>query len=100
MQFKVLDKLVMLVIFLAGRPWWDSREQKQSDCQSLDVTIIIGDEANQVSDRRSHYVQDESWQKSATVMKLKTFPVQNLASVNLLLSGSSHTKQNRELSIL
>lgn len=60
----------------------------------------MGDEANRVSDRCGHYVQDESWQKSATVMKLRTFPAQNLASVKLLLSSSSHTKQNCELSIL
>lgn len=56
----MLNTLLMLVIIVAGRPWWHPREQEQSDCRSLDVTEIRGNEAYQVSDRHGHYVKDES----------------------------------------
>lgn len=70
----MLNTLVILIIIVAGRPQWHPREQEQSDCQSLDVTEILGNEANHVSDRHGHYVQDESWQKSVSVRTLRTWP--------------------------
>lgn len=98
----MLNELVMPVIIISDGAWWDSRGQGQSERRSLDVTMITGDEANQVSDRRGHYVQDESWQKSLTVMKLRTFPVRDLAGLKLLPAVLlfPHKSQNCEFSIL
>lgn len=70
----MLNPLVMLVLIVAGRPWWHPREQEQSVSRSVDVTDILGNETNQVSDRHGHYVQDGCWQESVSVRKLRTWP--------------------------
>lgn len=79
----MLNTLVMLIIVVAGRPWWHPREQEQSYRRSLDVTEVLGTKANQVGDRHGHYVQDEFWHKSVSVMKRRTWPARSFCRLAL-----------------